>query len=144
MSRHTFTIEYISKQTDIATTCKVFNSLESGGVSYNGNAVWDTGATSTVIHTRVSKFLNLVPTGRAVAYGVNSLTEVNEYVIDIKLHDEIFFKNLQVIEANLAGNADVLVGMDIIGQGDFAICNAKVFSFALPSFDRAIDFTTLQ
>ena len=47
--------------------------------------------------------------------------------------------NLQVAEASL-GNIDVLIGMDIIAFGDFAICNGQIFSYCLPPFEKPIDF----
>jgi len=39
-------------------------------------------------------------------------------------------------------NADMLIGMDIIRMGDFAVCNADgktSFSFAVPPFPDRID-----
>ena len=49
---------------------------------------------------------------------------------------------MRVTEGALVGNVEVLIGMDIIGQGDFAISNKNrktVFSFRMPSQER-IDF----
>ena len=41
-----------------------------------------------------------------------------------------------------SGSADMLIGMNVIGLGDFAICNADdktTFSFAVPPFPDKID-----
>ena len=45
---------------------------------------------------------------------------------------------------NKLSNADMLIGMDIIGMGDFAVCNTDnktSFSFAVPPFPDRIDLT---
>jgi hypothetical protein len=41
------------------------------------------------------------------------------------------------------GSVDMIIGMDIISMGDFAVCNADgktSFSFAIPSFPERINF----
>ena len=67
------------------------------------------------------------------------MEEVNKYLINIELNDEIVVNKLGVLEANLGDNLDVLVGMDIIGRGDFLICHGKIFSFGVPSLKALID-----
>ena len=59
------------------------------------------------------------------------------------LHSDIdTVERMELIRGLRQGNFDVLIGMDIIGSGDFAITNHKgktVFSFRIPSIGR-IDF----
>ena len=140
MPHHAFTIEYPKKQKAIITSCKISAPLGPSMAPYTGNALWDTGATSTVINTKVSKYLSLVSIGKMVARGINSKSALNHYIVTIELPNGVIANNLGVLETNLGDNIDVLVGMDIIGQGDFSICNAKVFSFALPTLGKSINF----
>jgi len=52
----------------------------------------------------------------------------------------LFF--LRVTEGSIFGDSDVLIGMDIISLGDFAVTNFQektVFTFRIPSVER-IDF----
>ncbi len=106
-------------------------------------AIWDTGATNTVISERVVKDCGLKPIGMAKVYQAGGATEdVNDYLVNIRLPNAVEVYNLRVTEGKLRGQANVLVGMDIINKGDFAVTNYNgktVFSFRIPSTER-IDF----
>ncbi len=102
-------------------------------------AIWDTGATQTVINPRLSKLLNLQATGRDKVRGVSGEQIALTYIVDIFLPNHFVYKGLNVVAIDF-GERDILIGMDIIGAGDFAICGGKFFSFALPSFENPIDF----
>ena len=63
------------------------------------------------------------------------------YTVNIKLPNDVEFQALPVILGNLPGY-DVLIGMDIIRLGDFAITHPAgetKFSFRIPS-QADIDF----
>lgn len=63
------------------------------------------------------------------------------YAVNVKLPNEVEFQGLRVILGNLR-SYDVLIGMDIISLGDFAIThpgNETKFSFRIPS-QADIDF----
>lgn len=101
----------------------------------NCNAIWDTGATCSVISNLVVQELNLKPIGKTQMFHADGQTTVNVYYIDILLPNKVAFSALRVTEGKL-NNTDVLIGMDIISQGDFAITSAQgktTFSFQLPS-----------
>jgi hypothetical protein len=58
------------------------------------------------------------------------------------LPNHVVVPEIRVTEAPLTGDTDVLVGMDVIGIGDFAVTNKDgktVFSFRLPSVE-CLDF----
>jgi len=58
------------------------------------------------------------------------------------LLNEVIFRDVRVTEAVFADGIDVLVGMDIINQGDFAVTNkgqSTVMSFRVPP-GKHIDF----
>jgi len=63
------------------------------------------------------------------------------YFISIGLPQKVGIPQLRVLSGEVK-DADVLVGMDIIGAGDFAVTNLNgktVFTFRLPSCE-CIDF----
>ena len=105
-------------------------------------AIWDTGATGTVITRKVVDDCGLKPIGVAKVHTASgeSLTQV--YLASIFLPNRVVFPQLRVIEGEIAGNAEVLIGMDIISKGDFAVTNLNnktLFTFRIPSIET-IDF----
>jgi hypothetical protein len=86
-------------------------------------AILDTGASNSVITEKVVRDLNLEVTGWAPVMTANGKTQATLHTVDIWLPNGIGFHNLQVSKGDLGGNPDVLVGMDIIGFGDFSISN---------------------
>lgn len=107
----------------------------------NVTAIWDTGAEMSSISETVVKTMGLVPVGRARNYTAGGEIEVNIYVINILLPCDVHFAMIPVTGNDL-GDADMLIGMDIISRGDFAITNVggkTTFSFRIPSIER-IDY----
>lgn len=104
---------------------------------------WDTGATGTCISKQVVEKLDLKPIGFQMIQTPSGSCEVNKYIIDLVLNKEIIIKNLSVMDSEIgAQGIDVLIGMDIISLGDFAISNydkKTQFSFRIPS-QLHIDF----
>jgi predicted aspartyl protease len=105
-------------------------------------AIWDTGATGTVITKKVVDELGLVPTGKTTSIHAGGSDEVNTYLINVYLPNGIAVPGVRVITAVLTGNAEMLIGMDIISLGDFSITNLQgktCFSFRIPSIQE-VDF----
>jgi hypothetical protein len=105
-------------------------------------AVWDTGATSTVVSPDAAGKIELVSIDKLGVYGVNSYTEVDVSVVSIILPNGIVLKNKRITVCKLPPTVDMLIGMDIILMGDLFICNAggrTLFSYALPSLPDKID-----
>jgi hypothetical protein len=106
-------------------------------------ALWDTGATNTVITRTVVDRLGFLPTGRTIVHGVNSTDEVNTYYVDILLPNNVRIRMVRVTECELnSPGIDLLVGMNIIQLGDLAISNGTghtIFSFAYPPFPKPLD-----
>ena len=104
-------------------------------------AIWDTGATNSAITQEVVEKCNLTPTGVAQNHGVHGVQTVETYLVNIGLPNRVVVTNVPVTSAVLT-DADILIGMDVIRTGDFAVTNyegATTFSFRIPS--RAhIDF----
>jgi len=135
---------------EIRTECEVFQPHDPLNItptqraalrSEKSIAVWDTGATGTVISQTLAQKLRLQPTGFAVINHAQGTSRVPKYIINIVLPNNVGFAFKEVTEGILS-NCDVLIGMDIIAQGDFAITNVNgntTFSFQLPSVQE-IDF----
>lgn len=105
-------------------------------------ALWDTGATGSVISKKIVESLLLKPTGMTQSSGVHGVKTVNTYEVDIFLPNNVVIPEVTVIESTNLKNFDVLIGMNIITLGDFAISNRDgktVFSFRMPSMEE-IDF----
>ena len=105
--------------------------------------VWDTGATATVITERVVRECGLLQTGITWIVGVNGEREkAATYLVDVWLPHGVRVRNVKVALMKLTSNEDVLIGMDIIALGDFAVSSYQgrtSFSFRTPSIKR-IDF----
>lgn len=128
----------------IATDVLVLPSAlfpKSDGTPRMWTAIWDTGATKSCIAKRIVNELNLIAVGRTSIGTANGITDANTYLVDIGLSNGVTVKNVLVTCADI-GDDDVLIGMDIISKGDFAITNYKgktIFSFRTPSIAK-IDF----
>lgn len=107
-------------------------------------AIWDTGATGSVITSRVAQECGLKPTGVVHSHGVNGSAIVDTFLVNILLPNQVQVQAVTVSSAPTLGGADVIIGMDIITTGDFAITNRDGktnFSFRVPSM-VTIDFVT--
>jgi predicted aspartyl protease len=104
-------------------------------------AIWDTGASASVITAKVANELGLQPVGMTEVHTAGGRRDCNIYLVDIELPNAIHISNVQVTEADMT-TQDVLIGMDIIGLGDLAISNNQgktALSFRIPSVAK-IDF----
>jgi len=102
-------------------------------------ALWDTGATNTMISKKVANLLSLKKTGEISIRSFAGEESVNKYYLRLLLAGG-FAKDLQVLEFSEIKEVDILIGMDVIGYGDFVftlkkernISKAKVY-FRYPS-----------
>ena len=68
-------------------------------------------------------------------HDVRGSSESETFFVNIALPNQTMFSNMRVAKGELAG-ADILIGMDVISQGDFAVTNVggkSKFSFRVPS-----------
>lgn len=105
--------------------------------------IWDTGATGTVITQEVVRKCGLQPIGMTQVQTAGGLVTAEEYLVNVFLMGgNINVQNIRATKAPLGPGADVLIGMDIIALGDFALTNqngATTFSFRIPSM-HTIDY----
>lgn len=108
-------------------------------------AIWDTGATASVITSDVAKELGLIPISRGISRGVNGEKVVPVYAVSINLPNNVVF-NIPVSEGEPGGGWDLLIGMDVISNGDFCVSNfagQTTFSFRIPS-EEATDYVKIS
>jgi len=106
-------------------------------------AVWDTGATNSVITQVVIDQCALKPIGIAQTHTASGTYLTETYYVNLFLPNKVFLTHLKVSRGDLTGT-DILIGMDIIGQGDFAVTNHNgktVLTFRMPSI-LEMDFVT--
>lgn len=129
---------YISKA--FSPTKQVYKLGDADCKKYN--AIWDTGATGTVITNKVARECGLIPISvtRVISPGGTKISYV--YLVNIWLPNRLMVPNLRVVEGEISGGEEILVGMDIINRGDFAVSNKDgktVFTYRFPSMEK-IDF----
>lgn len=103
--------------------------------------LWDTGATDTVISQKVVSVCDLKPVSRRKMQTPNGVKETYTYLIDVMLPNNVMIPGILALEGDM-GEIDMLIGMDVINLGDFAVTNFEkqtTFSFRIPSKQR-IDF----
>lgn len=111
------------------------------------NAIWDTGASATAITQNVVDKLGLQPTGVTNVSTANGTALQNTYIVDVGLPNKVKVGDLTVTAAAaFSGGCDVLIGMDVIGLGDFSVTNhngSTCMSFRIPSCHE-IDYARNQ
>lgn len=106
------------------------------------DAIWDTGATNSVISQKVVDACGLKPIGMRIVHTGNGTRNSEVYFVNIVLPNGVGFANVSVTKGDMAPDTHLLIGMDIIAQGDFVVTNKEgktCFSFRCPSTER-IDF----
>ncbi len=104
-------------------------------------AIWDTGATASAITSKIAKGLNLAPIRVTQVHTAGGTKNCNVYIVDLLLPNDVRVTNVAATEADIL-TTDVLIGMDIIALGDFAVSNfggKTCFTFRIPSM-RRMDF----
>ena len=107
--------------------------------AYKG--VWDTGATNSVITKKIVDEMDFKPIGMVEVYHAGGKSLANKYLVNIILPNNVVIPTLTVTEGILR-DMDLLIGMDVIALGDFAVTNKNgktTMSFRVPSCAE-IDF----
>lgn len=146
---HACTFRYSGRANRIITKAHVTAPFvpdgSSGTVSGAAevDALWDTGATTSFITPTTVATLGLSPVGAMTVQHAGGQGSASTYVVSIILPNRVLVPAILVGECqDTGGQFGVLIGMDIISQGDFALTNKggdTWLSFRLPSQGR-IDF----
>jgi len=134
MIGHAFTVKYNGQSRKLISEAHISYNNED---MYTPNALWDTGATISCISKAVVDRLGLVPISKTMMRGASGDKIANVYLVDILLRNNVVVKDIQVMEAEIGGQGiDLLIGMDIILLGDFAVTNKDgntKFTFQIPT-----------
>lgn len=104
-------------------------------------AIWDTGATNSMISQKIVDECGLEATGMTIVHSATESKPCQTFFVSIFLPNKVVFPFVRVTIGVLTG-CDLLIGMDIISTGDFAITQhdgKTLFSFRVPSTEQ-IDF----
>ena len=105
-------------------------------------ALWDTGASRSLIREEVASQLNLQSVSKIILSTPSDKNfPSNVYLVNLYLPNQTRFRDLQVAEGVLK-NYDMLIGMDVINCGDFIVSNFDMkttFTFRMPSM-KEFDF----
>lgn len=108
-------------------------------------ALWDTGATHCTITEKVVRECGLHQIGVDRVFTADGSDLKPSFLISFMLPNHVGFTSVRVTLGKLVG-ADMLIGMDIISRGDFAVSNFEgktVYSFRIPSYE-CIDFVAAE
>lgn len=142
-----FTMNYPQRVSALITDVIIGEPFDPGkgqGPSIGGSyrAIWDTGATKSVITQRVVEHGKLQPIGMVNVHTVSGTNQSPVYLVAIGLPNNVWFFDTRVSVGVLTPDIDVLIGMDVISRGDLAITckdGKTTFSFQCPSSNH-IDF----
>lgn len=138
-----FTVRYTGRSSRLISEVEIFPGFvppaQPQGKKYQ--ALYDTGATHSAVSPQVVADLQLASIGaRNVGVGGGMLT-TSSHLVNIALPNRVMFPMISVAKMVLLGGIDALIGMDILGSGDFAVTHHRdktTFSFCCPS-RREID-----
>lgn len=144
-----FTVRYQGITNKLQLEVLVSKHLSSKNIDLNIEAqnarkyiaIWDTGATNSVISQKVIDECGLRPTGMTRVHSATEIRDCETFYISIFLPNRVVYPFVKVTKG-LLKDCDVLIGMDIISTGDFAITQKDgktTFSFRHPSGEE-IDF----
>lgn len=100
-------------------------------------ALWDTGATGSVVTPKVAANLKIPPTGIVKMTHAGGTISCSTYVIHLALPNHTAIAGLTVSEMpDQPPDFDIIIGMDVIGIGDLSITHVDgrtCMSFRTPS-----------
>ncbi len=144
-----FTVRYSGRSLRLTSEVEIFPAFNPAATSSppqgkKYQALYDTGATHSAVSPQVVTDLQLASIGaRNVGVGGGTLATTS-HLVNIRLPNMVLFAMMPVAKMILLGGIDAIIGMDILGIGDFAVTHHKgktIFSFCCPS-RKEIDFAT--
>jgi predicted aspartyl protease len=147
MPKHlTLSYYYVKKQARIITPVNLYSIPFVSSLFVSIDALWDTGASISAITPEIKDKLKLTSIDKKTIAGIHSSQIADVVYITLELPNNVIKKNIKVAVCNIP-NARMIIGMDIISLGDFALSNGNdqtLFSFAVPPFQEKIDFSKRQ
>ena len=131
----------------VITECYVV--MPEGIVDENGdrryckleNAVWDTGATNSIISRDVVDALGLKPTGRSSISSFAGIVDTDVYTIDLCFENGYRIEGVEVMCGDYI-DYDMLIGIDVVNQGEIFVSTfggKTTFYFRMPAVGKMIE-----
>ena len=118
---------------------------ENYGIPVEVEALWDTGAEVSCMKPALFERLKLYPldvANHTELAGVGGSVMAKSTLVNLFITNNLEIEYCPVYVLDFPGDTDFLIGMDIIGMGDFAISNTNnktSFSFVIPPFPDRIN-----
>ena len=139
-----YTMRYEGIVPALITPCAVSASWDpsEGGpepAAVRYQCLWDTGATVSAVTKRVAVDLELpIEALVPIRHAGGASAGVPQHYVNLQLPNGVVIVGRAVAQLPLT-NCDVIVGMDIISLGDFAVSNFNgktTFTFRIPSVEE--------
>ena len=101
--------------------------------------LWDTGAQTSCVTSRMVNLLGLKPVGKATFQDYSGNRESLIYKVTFCLPDNLIVSGVPVSESFDNQQYDVILGLDIISHGDFHLTGQggdRTLSFCYPSIEK--------
>jgi hypothetical protein len=99
-----FTLSAVGKLNQLQTDVLVLSKMRDNTNEFTPKmwrGIWDTGATASCINQKIVDDLKLIPLGKTEISTANGLKDVNTYLIDIGLPNNVIVQNVLVSCADL-------------------------------------------
>ena len=143
----TLSFYFTKTENRIITPVNLYSIPFNFALSLTTDALWDTGAGISAITPEIQKRLKATTIDKKAISGIHNTQIVDVVYITLELPNHVIKKNMKVVVCNITSNVGMILGMDIISMGDFAISNGNnqtLISFAVPPFKEKIDFSKQQ
>lgn len=143
---HAFTTDYNGLTNQLVTPVHLSlptHDINNNTVLFPAKALWDTGATNSVITSDTVNKLGLKPVSMIKVNHAGGVSDQNVHLVNIYLPNKIAIPFVQVTECDdITGSFGAIIGMDIITLGDLILTNfdkKSTLTFRIPSLEK-IDF----
>src|SRR5713226_7104283 len=143
---HAFTQKYPGITNRIITPVHIAAAFDPANPPPNPkfvttSALWDTGASQSVVSAETAKTLGLVATGKSLVHHAGGKGLANTYVVNFPLPNQVGIQGVLVSECPEPEHKQfgAIIGMDIIMTGDLTISNhggSSWVTFRFPSFAK--------
>lgn len=119
----------------VAIACSMQGMVTGADALRDCKAIFDTGATSSMISSDIARALHLQSIDTALVTGVHGTERVSIYTIDVRFKGGFTLSTLHVAEAGADAGFDLLIGMDVIARGSMLLSShdkRTLFAFFYP------------
>lgn len=119
----------------VAIACSMQGMVTGADALRDCKAIFDTGATSSMISSDIAHALGLQSIDTALVTGIHGTERVPIYTVDVRFKGGFILSSLKVAEAGADAGFDILLGMDVIARGAMLLSShdkRTLFAFFYP------------